>query len=93
MSRNEALDAISAKKQMSGESMVLVGGVCIPVHRKILSSEWQSGLNGDGFICSEPDADVLSVCGMIGPNEGKADATMISAWMKGGWGAQILSSW
>ena len=78
---------------MLGKSMVLAGGVCIPVQRKILSSEQQSGLNGDGFICSEPDADMLSVHGMIGPNEGKADATMISAWMKGGWEARTLSSW
>ena len=79
MSCNEAPDAIFTKKQMSGELMVLAGGVCIPVHRKILSSEQQSGLNGDGFICSEPDADVLSGHGMIGLNKGKADAIMISA--------------
>ena len=92
MSHSEALDAISAKKQMLGESMVLTGGACIPVQRKILSSEQQLGLNGDSFICSEPDADVLSGHGMIGPNEEKADEITISAWMKGGWGAQILSS-
>ena len=92
MSHNEALDTISAKKRMSGKLMVLTGGVCILVQRKILLSERQSGLNGDGFICSEPDADVLSGCGMIGPNEGKADATMISAWMKGGWEVRTLSS-
>ena len=92
MSRNEAPDAIFTKKRMSGESMVLAGGICIPVHRKILSSEQQSGLNGDGFICSEPDTDMLSGRGMIGPNEGKADTTMISAWMKGGWEVRTLSS-
>ena len=59
---------------------------------KLNHNKWQLGLNRDSFICSELDADMLSGCSMIGPNEEKAHATMISAWMKGGWGAQILSS-